>query len=319
MFDTAPIEKPGWIRLCSQAKLLLVLLLGCTRFPVLQLSTRSAECIDDYDQCLATWKQQRVHFLAGVDGYLNLAGLYWLREGVSTFGSDSSNDLLFPHNAAPSIGKFTLANGIVTMTVSPDINVRLANRPVRQLRMQDDTTTNPAVVSHGSLSWTVIQRDDRFAIRLRDFEHPSLRSFAPIGYFEASQDFRVSARLNRYPEPRVVRVDTVIAGLDYNPRSPGVVTFDIQGQSFELEAYAAGNELFIVFGDQTSGRETYPAGRFLYAPMPGADGIVTLDFNTAHNPPCAFNEFATCPVASPRNRLRTRITAGEIYDPAIHH
>jgi uncharacterized protein (DUF1684 family) len=118
--------------------------------------------------------------------------------------------------------------------------------------------------------------------------------------------------------PRVIDVDTVIEGLSYKPTSSGAVRFEIAGQTFVLEAYDAAGELFFVFGDQTSGRETYPAGRFLYAEAPDTNGKVWLDFNTAQNPPCAFNEFATCPVASPRNRMATRIEAGERYDPAAH-
>ncbi len=118
--------------------------------------------------------------------------------------------------------------------------------------------------------------------------------------------------------PRQMRVDTVVTGLDYNPQSPGKLLFEIDGQDFALEAYQSGDRLFLVFGDLTSGRETYPAGRFLYAAMPDESGATVLDFNKAYNPPCAFNEFATCPVASLQNRLKTSIVAGERFDPAMH-
>jgi uncharacterized protein (DUF1684 family) len=184
--------------------------------------------------------------------------------------------------------------------------------------MVDDTGENPGVATFGSFAWTVIRRDDRFAVRLRDFDHPALRTFPPIDYFPTDETLRVEARLQRYDQPRIVRVDTVIEGLDYNPSSPGLLRFDIGDQSFELEAYDAGEEFLLVFGDATSGRETYPAGRFLYTEKPDKDGMVLLDFNTAQNPPCAFNEFATCPVASPRNRLPVRIPAGERFDPSAH-
>ena len=172
-------------------------------------------------------------------------------------------------------------------------------------------------LSHNGIG-VVEGRSDRMPILLRDFDHPALRTFPPIDYFPTDEKLRVEARLQRYAQPRIVRVDTVIEGLDYNPSSPGVLRFDIGGQSFELEVYDAGDEYLLVFGDATSGRDTYPAGRFLYAEKPGNDGTVLLDFNTAQNPPCAFNEFATCPVASPRNRLAVRIPAGERYDPSGH-
>ena len=71
------------------------------------------------------------------------------------------------------------------------------------------------------------------------------------------------------------------------------------------------NQLFFVFRDLTSGKETYPAGRFLYAALPQA-GRVVLDFNLAENPPCAFTPYATCPLPPPQNRLQVRIEAGEL-------
>ena len=107
----------------------------------------------------------------------------------------------------------------------------------------------------------------------------------------------------------------MIEGLGWEPESPGVVTFELNGEPFELEAYASGERLFFVFGDRTNGRDTYPAGRFLYAEAPNEDGVTVLDFNLSYSPPCAFNDFSTCPVASPRNRLKTDVIAGELYKP----
>jgi uncharacterized protein (DUF1684 family) len=71
-------------------------------------------------------------------------------------------------------------------------------------------------------------------------------------------------------------------------------------------------ELFFMFKDASSGKSTYGAGRFLYAavPKPGATEV-ELDFNRAHNPPCAFTAFATCPLPPKQNILQTAIEAGE--------
>jgi hypothetical protein len=204
------------------------------------------------------------------------------------------------------------------MSVLPGVDVRIAGSAAERVTMVDDSDPQPTVASHGSFAWSVIRRADRFAVRLRDFAHPALHAFAPIEYFPADEALRISAQLDRYETPRIVRVDTVIEGLDYLPSSPGVLRFDIAGQQFELEAYDAGQELLIVFGDASTGRDTYPAGRFLYADKPGPDGLTMLDFNTAQNPPCAFNEFATCPVAAPGNRLKIRIEAGERFEASGH-
>ena len=275
-------------------------------------------CADVYRQCLADWKADRIAHLKSDEGYLNLAGLFWLREGVNTFGSGADNGLVFPASALQDIGTFELDGNSVVMNVRPGADVRFGGNPVSRMQMADDTSEKPTVVTHGSFAWTVIRRDDRFAVRLRDFDHPALSAFPPIDYFPTDETLRVRAILQPYDRPRIVRIDTVVEGLDYNPSSPGLLRFDIGGQSFELEAYNAGDEFLLVFGDATSGRETYPAGRFLYASKPGKDGVTELDFNTAQNPPCAFNEFATCPIASPRNMLAIRIAAGERFDPSGH-
>ena len=276
------------------------------------------DCPNDYRHCLEAWKARRIASLKGETGYLNLAGLFWLRSGVNTFGSGAGNDLKFPAAAMPEMGTFELGENGVVMNLHSGVDVRMDGSPVSRVQMADDTSENPGVVTFDSLTWSIIRRDDRFAVRLRDLEHPVLRTFPPIDYFPTDQNLRVEARLQRYERPRIVRFDTVIEGLDYNPTSPGLLRFEIGGQSFELEAYNAGDEFLLVFGDATTGRETYPAGRFLYASNPDEDGVVVLDFNTAQNPPCAYNDFATCPVASPRNRLAVRIPAGERFDPSGH-
>ena len=276
------------------------------------------DCPNAYRHCLEAWKARRIASLKGETGYLNLAGLFWLRSGVNTFGSGAGNDLKFPAAAMPEMGTFELGENGVVMNLHSGVDVRMDGSPVSRVQMADDTSENPGVVTFDSLTWSIIRRDDRFAVRLRDLEHPVLRTFPPIDYFPTDQNLRVEARLQRYERPRIVRVDTVIEGLDYNPTSPGLLRFEIGGQSFELEAYNAGDEFLLVFGDATTGRETYPAGRFLYASNPDEDGVVVLDFNTAQNPPCAYNDFATCPVASPRNRLAVRIPAGERFDPSGH-
>jgi hypothetical protein len=280
--------------------------------------TTIGHCSTEYEQCLQAWKQRRIDFLKSETGYLNLSGLFWLEEGDNSFGSDAANDIVFPARADSTIGTFRLRGEKVLMLVDANVVVRFGGQVVTSMPLPEDTTKATAVVSHKSLRWTVIRRDNQFAIRVRDLEHPILSAFGPIDYYATDPDMRITATMHRYGKPRKINVGTVIEGLSYNPWSPGVVRFEIDGKSFELEAYDAAGELFFVFGDRTSGRETYPAGRFLYAEAPGADGKVLLDFNTAQNPPCAFNEFATCPVASPRNRMATRIKAGERFDAANH-
>jgi uncharacterized protein (DUF1684 family) len=273
----------------------------------------------DFEASLEDWKRQRVEFLKSADGYLNLVGLYWLREPQSSFGSAPGSDIRFPAGSPAHMGSFLLQGDSVILQVADEVEVYYRDKRVKSIEMRDDTMTSPVVVTSGSLAWTVIRRDRQFAVRLRDFEHPAIGAFPAIDYFPVDESLRVVAQLQPYDQPRVVKVNTVIEGLEYKPTSPGTVQFDIGGTRYDLEAYGIGKGLMFVFGDLTTGRQTYPAGRFLYADHPDDNGSVVLDFNRAENPPCAFNEFATCPVASPRNRLPIAVAVGERYDPAKHH
>ncbi|MCH9693846.1 MAG: DUF1684 domain-containing protein [Gammaproteobacteria bacterium] len=265
------------------------------------------------------WRAERLENLLAPTGYLNQIGLYWLEPGSYSFGSAEGNDIVFPGVGDAHIGTFVVDSAGVSMSVRDGVQVRHDEQPVSEILIAADTSDAPVMISHGSLAWTVVERDERYAVRLRNFEHPFVASFGPLPYFAIDPAFRVEAVLRRYDEPQIANVGTVIEGLGYHPESPGVVEFEIGGERFELEAYASGDRLFYVFGDLTSRGVTYGAGRFLYSEMPAEDGKTVLDFNKSYSPPCAFNDFSTCPVASPRNRLPIRIEAGEKYNQSLHY
>jgi len=271
-----------------------------------------------YEADTEQWRAERIERLKGPTGYLNLAGLFWLTEGTVTIGSAADNDIVFPSAAAEHVGELLVSADGVLLNVTDGVEVTSAGQSLTSILIADDTTEMPITIAHASIAWTIIKRDSRFALRLRDFEHPSIAAFPPIEYYPVDTAMLVPATLERFDTPKILKVETVIVGLGWQPESPGVVVFELDGQELRLEAYGSGDELFFVFGDRTSGRETYPAGRFLYADVPAEGEQTLLDFNRAYNPPCAFNDFATCPVASPQNRLPIRIEAGEKFDPAVH-
>ena len=294
------------------APLIAVILASCSQSgATFDISAHAEEVLE--------WRAGRMQRLKDPYGYLTQIGLYWLETGTYSFGSAETNDVVFDGNVAPDIGVFTVTDDGVSMTVSPGIDVRSDGVQVDEIEIAADTTDHGVTITYHSLAWTVVERAGRYGVRLRDFEHPFVESFGPLPYFDIDPSFRVEATLRRYDEPKIVNVGTVIEGLGYHPSSPGVVEFEIGGQSFELEAYTSGDSLFYVFGDRTSEDATYGAGRFLYSTTPGEDGKTVLDFNKSYSPPCAFNDFSTCPVASPRNRLPIRIEAGEKYDPKFFY
>lgn len=267
-----------------------------------------------YERALAEWRADRMASLKGPDGWLNLAGLYWLKEGANSFGAATGNDLVAPEGAAPpKLGEFLVENGTVTFRTAPGAEVLRGETPVTEILLADDQEQDATLLKSGSLAWTVIRRMDRLGVRLRDYDHPAVAAFAGIESYAADPSWRLEARFEPYPEPRTIRVPTVVEGLGWEPTVPGTLEFEAQGQSLSLEAYRSDDELFIVFADATTGDTTYPAGRYLAAGLPGEDGTTILDFNKAYNPPCVFTEFATCPLATPRNRLPVAVEAGEKY------
>jgi hypothetical protein len=267
-----------------------------------------------YESALANWRADRVASLKGPDGWLNLAGLYWLGEGANSFGSAAGNDLPAPEGSAPAkLGDFVVEDGAVTFRTEPGVKVFHGASLVTEMLLVDDLEADATVLNHGSLAWTVIRRMDRLGVRLRDYEHPAIAAFPGIESYPADPAWRIAARFEAFPEPRKIRVATVVQGLGWEPTVPGTLEFEFRGQALSLEAYRSDDEFFIVFADGTTGDTTYPAGRYLAADLPDDDGITILDFNRAYNPPCVFSEYATCPLATPRNRLPIAVEAGEKY------
>jgi uncharacterized protein (DUF1684 family) len=164
----------------------------------------------------------------------------------------------------------------------------------------------------GSRTYTVIERAGRYAVRLKDKESKLRSDFAGMRWFPPRESYRVTARFVSYPRPKTLAIPNVLGSM-YPFPSPGYALFRIDGREFRLEPVIedGGKELFFIFRDQTAGRETYGAGRFLYAELP-RDGKVELDFNKAENPPCAFTPYATCPLPPKQNILPVRIEAGEL-------
>ena len=111
-------------------------------------------------------------------------------------------------------------------------------------------------------------------------------------------------------QPRTVSIPNILNEVE-TQKSLGYAVFTLHGKEYSLEPVLEGKELFYIFKDLTAGKETYPAGRFLYSQLP-VNGKVLLDFNKAYTPPCAFTPYATCPLPPKQNRLQIRIEAGEL-------
>lgn len=264
----------------------------------------------DYIKEIQKWDQTREQQLKKESGWLNLVGLYWLEEGENTFGSDKSNDVVFPSNAPSKIGSFFLNDSVITIKINDDVDVMVDSQLVKEKELKSDIEDSTTIMSFGSLRWYTIVRDGgKFGIRLRDLDAPLVSGFKGIERFPINEDWRIEAKWVPLDPPQELVIPNII-GTQSEANAYGRLDFQIDNKTYSL--FPTGKEnLFIIFADQTSGVETYGAGRFLYTEGPDSNNIVILDFNKAYNPPCAFTRFATCPLPPKENQLKVRITAGE--------
>jgi uncharacterized protein (DUF1684 family) len=249
---------------------------------------------------IAEWRKEREAALRKDGGWLTLTGLFWLHEGANTFGRDARNEIVLADGAAHA-GTFELHGGTVTLKMD-GLKMDGAGREIKH------DSADAAKV--GRLSLFVIKRGEKYGIRLKDPESEYRRDFKGIESFPAQEEYRVTAQW--VAAPLQLPILNMLGQTEGVP-SPGYAVFRLKGKEYHLRPYLEepdAKELFYVFRDLTSGKETYGAGRFFYSEMP-RDGHVVLDFNKAYNPPCAFTPYATCPLPPTENRLALRIEAGE--------
>ncbi|MGH3118115.1 MAG: DUF1684 domain-containing protein [Vicinamibacterales bacterium] len=266
----------------------------------------------DYNGSIEKWRLEREAALKADDGFLTVAGLFFLPEGPNTFGADPMNDIVLPSGPAEA-GVFEHRAGVTTVKLPEGSPATINGKPIREMILKPDSAEGgPDRVVIGDLTLFVHSSGRRQAIRLRDKNSRIRREFTGCRWFPIDQSYRVEGRFISYDAPKPVQLLNILGDLE-DFKSPGLVAFKLHGREIRMEpVLSSRGRYWFVFRDQTSGKETYGAARFVYADAPGADGKVVIDFNRAYNPPCAFNPHTTCPLPSPQNRLPVPIRAGEL-------
>jgi uncharacterized protein (DUF1684 family) len=266
------------------------------------------------------WRAKRLDAVAGPDGWTTLAGLHWLKEGSNFAGSNSTNHIvLLPTAGAGSIGTFTRTGRTVTFHAAAGVLATADGKPVRTIDLRSDAQAPSTVLRIGGLTFEILARGERMALRVRDPEAPSRTQFAGLTYFEYDPAWRIEGEFKPFDAPRVMRVADVTGGVQEYP-SAGALWFRHDGADYSLDVAEepGGEDYFILFRDATTGDSTYPAGRFLHVARAGQDRRVVIDFNRAYTPPCGFTSFATCPLPPPQNTLPFAVRAGELKPPGAH-
>jgi uncharacterized protein (DUF1684 family) len=208
----------------------------------------------------------------------------------------------------PLIEGFTV-EGIPLSPLTHSKNVELT------LPMKSDAEDRATILTFGSITFQIIKRGDKLGLRVKDSQNPDRLNFKGTEFYPTDVNWRVDAQFEPYNPPKPMPITNVL-GMESSESSPGAVNFEVNGRLYRLDAVSEKNEprLFMIIADQTSGKETYPAGRYLYVGPPDASGHLIIDFNKAYSPPCAFTKFATCPLPPRQNRLPLAISAGEKYE-----
>ncbi|MFY9574314.1 MAG: DUF1684 domain-containing protein [Blastocatellia bacterium] len=265
-----------------------------------------------YGTEIEKWRTERLEEINGEDGWNTLVGLFWLNEGKNKFGSDQSNDIVLPPDRAKKFAGVLWREGdAVRLEASAEAGITIDGKAAGSLVLQhgDD---KPTVLVMSSLSLFVIKRGEKLGLRVKDKLHPARSLFTGLHYFPIDPGWRVEARFDPYQPPKTIPIANVLGMVD-DMISPGALVFELGGKTYRLDPVLekGSKQLFVIFADKTNGNQTYGAGRYLYVEPPDANGKVIVDFNKAHNPPCAFTRFATCPLPPRQNRLAVRVLAGE--------
>lgn len=267
----------------------------------------------DYRSEIRAFREAREAEIVGPTGWAALVGLHWLSAGTYTIGADPASTILLASPSAPArLGVLTVGATHASLDVADDVTALMEGRSVRAAELRPGTAPDHGV-QVGDLTMVVIRRSGRLALRVWDRTAPERRGFRGLKWHPIDPDWRIEARYVPLEDAPRVKIMTVLNEL-VEMRHPGYVEFTIGERTYRLLALLESDnakELFIMFRDDTSGKTTYAAGRYLYTPLP-VDGRVVLDFNKAKNPPCVFTEFATCPLPPPRNRLTIKVEAGEL-------
>lgn len=268
----------------------------------------------EYEAKVLAWRAEKYEALVRENGWLALAGLYWLNEGRNLVGANPMCEIILPERAPTFLGVVYWEKKNIRFTVAEGVQVKVNGKLAQKAILKSTREPKPSFITwNEDLRLVVHMHADKPAIRIWDNKRPARFSLPPLKWFPINKDFRFNAKYTRYPDAHSAHSEDTFGEM-VEDRIDGYVTFKYQDVKYKLDvSETSSHKLFIKFRDETSKVETYPPSRYYYTEPVGGNGKVTVDFNFAYNPPCAFTEYATCIFAPPQNTLPFRVEAGEIY------
>ena len=271
----------------------------------------------EYENNILKWRKEMDTNLRRENGWLALAGLFWLRKGTNIIGSDPESDIRLPGRAPARLGTFEFDGDNVTLNVQASLPVEVNGVATSSSKLDADQEDVPSFITFNEIRLVVVRRSKGVGIRVWDNTREERRSFPSRQWYPVKAELRLPATYTCYETPRIVKMPDILGAILDEPMQ-GFVSFELDGRKHELIVEELPDRrLFIQFMDRTNHQQTYPSGRYHYTD-PHEDGRVFIDFNKSYSPPCAFTEFATCTFPPQENRLEVAIEAGEIY-PGNYH
>ena len=271
---------------------------------------------DEYQNNILKWRQEVDNNLRRENGWLALAGLFWLRQGINVIGSDLESDIRLPKRAPARLGTFEFDGNNVTLNLEANLPVEVNGVSTTSALLDADQEDVPSFITFSDMRMVVVRRSKGVGIRVWDNAREERRVFPPREWYPVKEELRIPATYIRYETPKIVKMPDILGAILDEPMQ-GSVSFELDGRKHELIVEELPDRrLFIQFMDLTNTERTYPSGRYHYTDAHD-DGKVFIDFNKAYSPPCAFTEFATCTFPPQENRLDVAIEAGEIF-PGQH-
>ena len=266
----------------------------------------------DYENEILLWRAKKYDELVRENGWLALAGLFWLNKGRNLIGSNPMCEVTLPEYAPTFLGVVELKGKSVHFQVAEGVRVQVNGRLATKAILRSSKDAKPSYITWNDMRIVLHEHADRYAIRIWDNQRQQRFSLPPLKWFPINKEFRSPARYTRYPESQNMPHEDTFGDL-VEDRIDGYVSFKFKGNQYKLDVTETkSHTLFIKFRDETSSKETYPPTRYYYT-EPVKEGKVVLDFNYSYSPPCAFTEYATCIYAPRQNHLPFRVEAGEIY------
>jgi uncharacterized protein len=265
----------------------------------------------NYRQTIEDWRNKLNDSIRSENGWLALAGLYWLEPGKTYFGSDPNCKIQLPERLPANIGYLDYNEKAVTLHTNTGQKINVDNKPADFAILLPDTSDNSSFITLDDVCFVIIQREERLGVRIWDNQRKERRSFPARTWFDIDENFRISASYTNYGHPKRASFPDIMGGNSELPVD-GYLSFEFNGNHYMLDFNKEEDgSLFVRFWDPTSKDDTYPTGRYIRTDE--ENGNFFIDFNKAYSPPCSFTSFATCIFAPQQNHLDFRVTAGETY------